>query len=164
MSSDRPLRQLLRVQLSAYVPVTELEGPFVAEEDSPLLTTTFRLVDAVVRVLAPAALARTHPGSAQGLRDLAQVTDRAGALTLMMAIEKVAHRTQGPGTFFRAIGGVPSSSVLVADAETSDSEERRGRAVNQLCGALVRVVGMAQRLDVSTDALLEPFRVALHAD
>jgi hypothetical protein len=151
------------VQLSAYLPVAELGGPFLAESETSLLSTTFRLVDAAVRVISPAALAATHPATAEGLRALPPITDRAAALTTMMAIEKVAHRTSGPGPFFRAIGGAPSSSVLVADAEAAGSEDRQARAVNQLCGALVRVVSMAQRLGAPADALLGPLRDALQA-
>jgi hypothetical protein len=164
MTPDLLLRRTLRIQLSAYLPAAELEGPFTAETEAPLLTTTFRLVDAAVRVLAPAALSSGHPASADGLRALAPVTDRALALKTMMSIEKVAHATKGPGPFFRAIGGVPSASVLVADAEPTGSEERLERAVGQLSGALVRVVAMSQKLGLSTDALLGPLRNALSVD
>lgn len=157
------MRQTLRIQLSAYLPASKLEGPFTAETESPLLTTTFRLVDAAVRVLAPLALTPTHPASAQGLRALPAVTDRAQALKTMMSIEKVAHATKGPSPFFRAIGGVPSASVLVADADPSGSQERLERSLQQLCGALVRVAGMSLKLGLSADAVLAPLRAALEA-
>lgn len=159
---DLRLRRTLRRQLSAYFPPSELEGPFAAEGDVPLLESTFRLVDAGVRAVAPAALAHAgHPEAAEGLRALSRVIDRPGALTTMMMIEKVAHRTQGPSAFIRAVGGVPSSSVLVADAERALAEERIERAIDQFCGAISRMVGMAEQLGTPTEALLDPLRAAL---
>lgn len=161
MTGDGLLRRHLRAQLSAYFPLPALEPLFAGSAEAPLLETTFRLVDAVVRQVAPAALEASHPSSAAGLKALAPVSDRASALKTMMAIEKVAHGTQGPGPFFRAIGGAPSASVLVADAEASGSEERVERAVQQVCGALVRVVGMTKQLGAAEEALLGPLRGAL---
>ena len=138
------LRRALRRELSVHFPPDQLEGPFLAEDAASAELLGFKVVDAVVRKLAPAVFAaQDMPGAAEGFRSIPPFVDKSACLKGMMEIEKVARKHEPPNTLVRALGGAASTAAMLADGARNPDEEKSRRSVTQFAAACGRVVSMS---------------------
>ena len=110
------------------------------------------LTDTVTRGLGPRVLeAQKLPAAAQAIAALPEICGFAEARGVMISLEKIGHQHRAPAFFMRALGGIPSTLLLLERAGAEARSLRQAQLQNVM--AAVRVVGLAVRARVP-DAII----------